>query len=192
MTIHHSCHRLYRLGITPLWFVYITCYFVFFTKDLLQEIYLLLTVIFSKKLCFRRFIITFTDIIMRWAWCPKLVSVAEKDEPWVWLSTYDYSSSTSGYRFNTSCVPDISQKNNSDSTYTAMLPVSVIRTNLLSDNHICTITELHVHCVLSTGSTLITLVHIGLCNEIEVRKGATFLLYHGGKIAKRGRIDILY
>ena len=45
--------------------------------------------------------------------------------------------------------------------YNAMLPVSVIQTNLLSDNHICTITELHVHCVLSTGSTLITLVHIG-------------------------------
>ena len=72
--------------------------------------------------------------------------------------------------------------------YNAMLPVSVIQTNLLSDNHICTITELHVHCVRSTGSTLITLVHIGYATRSKY-VSAQHSYNIRGKIAKRGRID---
>ena len=70
-----------------------------------------------------------------------------------------------------------------------MLPESVIQTNAVCKNHICKIIELYDHRVRSTGSTFITLVHIGYATRSKyIIKGA-LLLYYGGKMAKRGRID---
>ena len=73
-----------------------------------------------------------------------------------------------------------------------MLPESVDwidQSFLLTNLYICTITGLYIHCVRSTGSTLIILVHIGYATRSN-SKGATILLYYRVKIAKRGRIDI--
>ena len=60
----------------------------------------------------------------------------------------------------------------------------------MTNNHIHIITEQRVPCAHSTGSTLITLVRIGYVvrSSTQGRKAPIIIR---GKIAKRGRIDIL-
>ena len=77
--------------------------------------------------------------------------------------------------------------------YTAMLPVNVFQTNTfywLTIMYIHIITKLRIPCIRSTGSTLITLVRIGYVvrSSTQGRKAPIIIR---GKIAKRGRIDIL-
>jgi hypothetical protein len=53
---------------------------------------------------------------------------------------------------------------------------------LLSDHYICTITELYIHRVRPIGSTVIILLHIGLCNKIEwLRRKAPIIHIMGTK-----------